>query len=90
VLGSGGLSIGDPVSAFRELFADDELAVAADAAEHGELVSHLLSDEAAASVLRTAGKNAVLARHTYAHRAAQVCSLLGIPHGEVPLQPELR
>jgi len=87
ILGSGGLSLGDPVSAFRELFAEDELAVAGDVDEHQELVSLLLTDDAAASAFRSAGMNAVLTRHTYAHRAAQVCSLLAYPMTP-SLQPE--
>ncbi len=80
VLGSGGLTVGDPVSAFRELFAGDELLVADSVAEYHEHIAWLMNDESAAAAFRAAGMRSVLAKHTYAHRAAQVCSLLGVNH----------
>jgi spore maturation protein CgeB len=74
VLGSGGLTVGDPVSAFGELFAADELLVASSVEEYHDHIRLLREDEAAAEAFRMAGLRAIRARHTYAARAAQVWS----------------
>jgi hypothetical protein len=78
VLGSGGCSITDAVSGYREWFAPDELAVPTSLNEYRELVAALLHDDALNAAYRARGYAAVTARHTYAHRARAALALLQI------------
>lgn len=84
VMGSGGLTVTDPVGAYRELFSSDELLTAATAREYHENVALVLADADAAEALRSAGLQAVLARHTYAHRARTMIELVGMGSDEIP------
>jgi hypothetical protein len=78
VMGSGGLTITDVVPAYREWFTQDELLVPRSLAEFHDLVHTLWRDEGMASTFRERGRQAVLERHTYSHRAQQVLDLVGI------------
>ena len=78
VLGSGGCTLTDAVPGYRDWFTPDELPVPASLAEYHELVETLLHDAAFNRRYRKAGHAAVMARHTYAHRAQSVLDLLHI------------
>ncbi|HLA82765.1 MAG TPA: glycosyltransferase [Thermoleophilia bacterium] len=78
IMGSGGLAIVDVTPAYRELFTDAELMMPRSLPEYHELVSATLTDEIDVADLRRRGYEAVIARHTYAHRARQVLEWLGI------------
>jgi Glycosyl transferases group 1 len=86
VMGSGGLTATDPVAAYRELFGNDELLTAATAKEYHGNVTWLLENPDVAEDYRRAGLRAVLARHTYTHRAEAVLALLGVGTGVSPPQ----
>jgi hypothetical protein len=79
VLGSGGCSITDAISGYREWFTAGELPVPSSLAEYHELVQALLTDEALNQAFRTRGYQAIVERHTYAHRAQTILKLLGLP-----------
>lgn len=79
VLGSGGCSITDAISGYREWFADDELPMPDSLAEYHDLVQMLLTDPTRNQAYRTRGYQAIVERHTYAHRAQRVLKLLGLP-----------
>ena len=70
VLGSGGLALTDATRAYRDLFTPDELLVPASLNEFHALAAALMAGELDGAALRRSGKAAVLARHTYCHRAA--------------------
>jgi hypothetical protein len=78
VLGSGGASITDAIPGYREWFSADELPVPASLAEYHEMVHTLLTDTALNQRYRERGYQAVMERHTYAHRAAQLLEWLGL------------
>jgi spore maturation protein CgeB len=77
-LGSGGCSITDAISGYREWFSADELPVPASLEEYHEIVQTLLTDSTLNQAYRTRGYQAIVDRHTYAHRAQRVLELLGI------------
>lgn len=78
VFGSGGAAVVDAVPAYRELFTADELAVPVDAEEFGAYLRGLLVDSAKRVEVAAKGRTAVLARHTYVHRAREVLAGLGV------------
>ena len=78
VMGSGGLAITDVVPFYRELFAEDELLVPRSVAEYHEMVLQALNDPTFNRHYRERGHQAVLQRHTYAHRAQQILKALGL------------
>lgn len=69
VLGSGGCPVVDAVPAYRELFSEEELLVSENADQFRELVELLLNDRELNARYRDKGRQAVLDRHTYIHRA---------------------
>jgi len=71
VLGAGGLALTDATPAYREWFAPDELLVPASVAEYHALAAAAWAGELDTDGLRRRGRAAVLARHTYRHRALQ-------------------
>jgi hypothetical protein len=79
VLGSGGCSLTDAIAGYREWFTADELPVPTSLAEYHELVHLLLTDDALNAGYRQRGHAAVMARHTYAHRARTLLDWLGLP-----------
>jgi hypothetical protein len=72
VLGSGGITITDVAPGYREWFSEDELFVPGKEEEYHDMVERLLADDDLNRRYRQAGYAAVLARHTYAHRAEAV------------------
>ena len=84
VLGSGGMTITDVTPAYRAWFTDDELLVPRNLDEYHEMVQETLHDPASKRGFREKGRQAVLSRHTYAHRARAIIDHLGIEWREDP------
>jgi hypothetical protein len=78
VMGSGGLAITDTTPFYRELFAPDELLVPRSVDEYHDMVRQALNDPDLSLRYRRKGYEAILARHTYAHRARTILTYLGI------------
>ncbi len=78
VLGSGGLGVTDVTPAYREWFSSDELLVPETIDGYHELIRDVLSYPQRYVRYREAGMKAVIERHTYAHRAKALLSLLKI------------
>jgi len=76
VLGSGGLTITDTSPPYRELFTDKELLVPETLSQYCEMMHLALTDESFNKKWRRRGRKAVLARHTYKHRAQKFLELL--------------
>jgi glycosyltransferase involved in cell wall biosynthesis len=76
VMGSGGLAITDVLPAYRDLFTESELLVPQDVEEYHHFVTQALDDGSFNQRYRQAGYEAVMNRHTYAHRAARILELL--------------
>lgn len=86
VLGSGGTALVDAVPSYRELFAAEELAIPRDEVEFESIARMLLIDPERRRDAATRGRAAVLARHTYVHRAREVLAGLRVelPEGCPP------
>jgi hypothetical protein len=87
VLGAGGLAVCDPTKGYRDWFSPKELLVPEGESEYWEMVNGALGSPTAFQDFRTAGKEAVLKRHTYKHRARQFITEMGLeiePSGEYP------
>lgn len=80
ILGSGGTTVVDAVPAYRDLFAEDELPVPDSCEAFGELVRDLMRDHDARHRWAQRGRNAVLNRHTYIHRAKEMLQRLNLDH----------
>lgn len=78
VLGSGGVTVVDAIPAYRELFGEDELIVPEDEHEFHEAVRELLDNDALRSEFGRRGREAVVSRHTYVHRARVILRELGL------------
>ena len=78
ILGSGGLSIVDAIPAYRELFTADELFVPKDLSEFHEFIDLVLNDEVERLRWVDAGHRAIMDRHCYLHRAAELAEHLGM------------
>jgi len=78
IMGSGGLAITDVVRFYSELFAPDELLVPSNLEEYHNMVHLALTDEDFNRRYRKKGYQAVLDRHTYAHRARTILGFLGV------------
>jgi hypothetical protein len=76
VLGAGGLAITDACAGYRDWFSADELLVPESPDEFHELIAAALREDPALSGLRERGRQAVLARHTYRHRAESFLDLM--------------
>lgn len=87
VLGSGGLCVSDLAPGHRELFGKEELLVPESLDDYHDIVRAVLRDPEAFTAYREAGYQAVRSRHTYAHRAATVLDILGLPVPKSPLPP---
>ncbi|HUX30113.1 MAG TPA: glycosyltransferase [Thiobacillus sp.] len=72
VLGSGGLTVFDPVPAYTHLFGSDEALIPENEPQYHDMMRWMLEDDDANAAYRQRGRDAVLARHTYAHRAAEI------------------
>jgi hypothetical protein len=78
ILGSGGMTVTDVVPAYREWFSEEELLVPSNLDEFHDFVHHALTDDDFNARYRQTGYAAVMARHTYAHRARTLLNHLGM------------
>jgi len=78
IIGSRGLAVTDVVPFYRDLFEPDELLVPSTVKEYHDFVRQALKDRDFNARYRQKGYEAVLARHTYAHRARSILSKLDI------------
>ena len=78
VLGSGGLTVFDPVPAYRCLFGPDEALIPRNDAEYHEMMKWVLEEPNMNQTYRQRGREAVLSRHCYKHRAQKVMEELGL------------
>jgi len=91
VMGSGGLAVTDVTPAYRELFTEDELLAPESMDEYHNMIQRALSNDESVRGYRERGRQAILERHTYAHRAKAILGYLGIDaqvrkeHGEEPI-----
>ena len=76
VLGSGGLVISGVLPGYREVFNDDELLMPRTINDFHDLVMLALYDDDFNQHYREMGREAILRKHTYAHRARQILELL--------------
>lgn len=76
ILGSGGLTICDCRSVYKELFSLGEVPTPRNLAEYYEMMDLFLTDISSNLHYRQKGRNAVLERHTYKHRAQKILSEL--------------
>lgn len=76
VLGSGGLAVTEVATVYRELFAEDELLVPESMDEYHDMIQRALTDDEFGQGYRERGRQAVLARHTYVHRAKTILGYL--------------
>ena len=84
VLGCGGTPIVDAVPAYAELFPDDELPVPRDEHEFGRWVRRWLADPAEREERSARARRTLWAKHTYAHRVAQLLKDLDLDPYEGP------
>ena len=78
VLGSGGLAITDATDAYHDWFKKDELLIPESVEEFHELIQDALTKPEQYKQYREKGYQTVMRFHTYAHRAAKLCSLFGV------------
>lgn len=78
VFGCGGVPVVDAVPAYRELFSEQELAIPSNAEEFTIMVNELLLDPDKRRAIAIRGRDAVLSRHTYVHRANEVLARLAV------------
>jgi hypothetical protein len=78
VMGSGGLAVTDIIPGYREFFTPDELLVPDCVDEYHAMVRQALTDSDFNRAYRVKGYQAILARHTYAHRARAILECLGL------------
>ena len=78
VFGSGGAAVVDAVPAYRALFTEEELPIPADEKEFGAMVRKLLESSEERERRARLGREAVLERHTYQHRAKKILKTLGL------------
>lgn len=78
VAGLGGLCVADLCPGYRDLFAENELLMPRSYAEYLNLVRAILEGELEPEQLRRAGRQAVLERHLYEHRALAMLKACGL------------
>jgi hypothetical protein len=78
VLGSHGFAVTDVTPGYREWFTEDELLVPENPDQYYQIIEQALKNPEFTSAYREQGYQAVLSRHTYAHRAQTVLDHLGI------------
>jgi hypothetical protein len=80
ILGAGGATVVDAVPAYRELFGPDELPLPDNVDQFVSMCRHLMRDEDARRRWAKRGRQAVLDRHTYHHRARTMLEHLNLLH----------
>jgi hypothetical protein len=83
VLGCRGLSVTDATPAYRAWFTEEELLVPSSVEEFHAMIELVLGDRPVNERFRGKGYAAVLARHTYAHRARAALAHLGLSYKDV-------
>jgi hypothetical protein len=78
VLGSGGLTVFDPVPAYEYLFGPEEALIPRNDLEYRELMDEALNNPDVNQTYRQRGRAAVLARHCYHHRAQKIVEEVGL------------
>jgi len=78
VMGSHGLAVTDLIPGYREFFTPAELLMPGSVEEYHAMVQKALTDEDFNRRFRERGYQAILARHTYAHRARAILEYLGL------------
>ena len=78
IMGSRGLAVTDVVPFYRDLFEPDELLVPTSVEDYHDMIRQALDNEDFNLKYRQKGYEAVMARHTYAHRARFILSMLDI------------
>ena len=78
VMGSGGLAVTDVVPFYHELFEPDELMMPSNIDEYHDRIRQVLADDELNHRYRQKGYEAIMKRHTYAHRATQILAELGM------------
>ena len=87
VLGAGGLAITDATEGYRDWFTSDELLVPQGIDDYCDMVRTVLANPGSFAAFRERGRQAVLSRHTYRHRAEAFCHLFDL---EAPTQGDTR
>ena len=77
IAGSGGLTIIDTTSCYRQLFNEDEMLMPRSDKEYHHLVRRALNETDFNIEWRNREYQAVMSKHTYAHRAQRMLELLG-------------
>jgi hypothetical protein len=77
IMGSGGVTVFDPIPAYRCLFDGYEALIPEDEAEYHEMMEEALNNPAVRALYRKRGHDAVLSRHCYHHRAQKIVEELG-------------
>jgi hypothetical protein len=78
VLGSGGTTVVDAIPAYRQLFTEEELIVPKDEFEFEDIVRELFTNGTLREKYSSLGREAVLSRHTYIHRARVILRQLDV------------
>ena len=85
VLGSGGATIVDAIPAYRELFSEDELPIPRDEKEFTEIAREMLRNKDLRQKYSRCGRDAVISRHTYVHRARSILSAMDLDFPEAKM-----
>ncbi|MHC4156483.1 MAG: glycosyltransferase family protein [Planctomycetota bacterium] len=78
ILGSGGLTVFDPVPSYEYLFEPWEALIPRNDLEYRELMEEALNNPAVNQLFRQRGRDAVLSRHCYHHRAQKIVEELAL------------
>ena len=78
ILGSGGMLVSDYVEEARDLFTEQELPMFKTPAEYHEAVQHFAASPDEAACRSVWGRRAVLMKHTYHHRVADLFDAFGM------------
>jgi hypothetical protein len=78
IMGSGGCAVTDVIPHYKELFTKEELLYPESIDEYHDMVKSALEDDAINKKYRENGLQAILDKHTYAHRAKKILSYLDL------------
>jgi len=78
ILGSGGLTIFDCGPVYRELFGPDEALIPRNQSEYHDMMDRALGSFSFNELWRIRGYDAIMRKHTYAHRAVRILEILGL------------
>jgi hypothetical protein len=78
ILGAGGLTVFDPVPAYKCLFNGDEALIPENETEYHAMMEEALNSPVMNTCYRRWGRKAVLARHCYHHRVQKIVEELAL------------